>query len=354
MRHPSYQGLREDKAAKDVVLEVAQPQARVAREEGPRAVKSKRMERKTLLNPNEESQTKSVGGHEISFSHLSKIYWPKEKYTKRDLLNYYYQMAPYILPYLKDRPMSLNRFPEGITGHGFYQKDVTGKAPDWATLYAYHSEGEAQEKHFLVATDEASLLYMAGLGCIEMNPWSSRVDSPDNPDWCLLDLDPSKNDFDQVIETARVIHDILESIKVPGYCKTSGSTGLHVYIPLAAQYTYDQSKEFAHIIVEMVQRQLPKITSLERTVSKRGSKIYLDFLQNRPQATLASAYSLRPKPGATVSMPLEWDEVKKGLKMSDFTILNAFDRVKERGDIFKAVLGKGIDMSKAIQKLQAL
>ncbi|MBS1564629.1 MAG: DNA ligase D, partial [Bacteroidetes bacterium] len=192
------------------------------------------------------------------------------------------------------------------------------------------------------------------LGCIEINPWSSRKEQPDNPDWCIIDLDPGKNTFDEVIEAARTTKEVLDALGVPSYPKTSGSTGIHIYIPLGAKYSYEQSKEFARLIVKLVHAQIPGFTSIERQVSDRKGKMYLDFLQNRPQATLAAPYALRPKPGATVSMPLHWQEVKKGLKMSDFSIHNAIARVREEGDIFKGVLGKGIDMEKALRKAEKL
>jgi bifunctional non-homologous end joining protein LigD len=357
MRHPSFEGMRIDKEANDVVAEKETPVKEIVKETKLHKKKiltaSKDKDRKTLLNPSEETQVRKVHGHEIKFTNLSKIYWPESKVTKRDMLNYYYQMAPMILPYLKDRPQSLNRFPNGIKGMSFYQKDVTGKVPDWVEQYLYHSDGKEQDKHFMVATDEASVLYMATMGCIEMNPWSSTTRKPDHPDWCIIDLDPDKNHFDQVVEAAQVTKQVFDSLKVPSYCKTSGSTGLHIYVPLNAKYTYEQSKEFARVIVTMVNRELPKTTSIERMVSARKGKIYLDFLQNRPQATLASAYSLRPKPGAPVSMPLDWDEVKKGLKITDFNIFNAVDRVKETGDLFKPVLGKGIDLEKTVKQFKS-
>lgn len=361
MRHPSFEGMRIDKKAKDVIREVAKPTEVVVKKEKNlmqtkkiiRAATGKK-ERKTLLNPTDEAQERPIGGHKLKFTNLSKIYWPKEKITKRDMLNYYYQVAPYMLPYLKDRPQSLNRHPNGINGESFYQKDVTGKVPDWIETFPYHSEADNRDKNFMVCSDEASLLYMASLGCIEMNPWSSRVQTPDNPDWCIIDLDPDKNKFEQVIEAARVTKQVLDTVGIDGYCKTSGSTGLHIYIPLDAKYDYEASKEFARLIVTLVHQELPDFTSIERPTAKRRGKIYLDFLQNRPQATLAAAYSLRPKPGATVSMPLHWDEVKKGLTIQDFTIHNAMARLNEQGDIFKPVLGKGINMQKALRTLQGL
>ena len=356
MRHPSFEGMRVDKKNKDVILEKAEHTkkaiGKTADGLGKQIVKPTNQTRKTFLNPTDETQVRIINGHELKFTNLSKVFWPADKVTKRDMLNYYYQVAPYILPYLKNRPQSLNRHPNGINGESFYQKDITGKAPKWLDTFLYHSEADARDKHFLVAQDEASLLYMASLGCIEMNPWSSTVKKPDNPDWCIIDLDPDKNSFNQVIQAAQVTKEVLDDIKVPSYCKTSGSTGLHIYIPLGAKYTYEQSKEFARIIVKLVHDQIPKFTSIERATAKRGGKMYLDFLQNRPQATIAAPYSLRPKPGATVSMPLHWDEVKKGLKMKDFTIFNAIARIKETGDIFKPVLGKGIDLKKIAKRLQ--
>jgi len=256
---------------------------------------------------------------------------------------------------MKDRPQTLNRFPNGIHGPSFYQKDVTDKVPSWIEKYGYFSEGDPTQKNFLVCMDEASLLYIASLGCIEMNPWSSRTKKPDHPDWCIIDLDPDKkNTFDQVIEAARVTNKVLDAIGVDSYCKTSGSTGLHVYIPLGAKYTYEDSKEFARAVVTNVQHQLPEFTTLERKISDRKGKMYLDFLQNRPQATVAAPYSLRPKLGASVSMPLEWKEVKKGLKIKDFNIKNAIPRLRETGDLFKGVLGKAINMKKALKALESL
>ena len=359
MRHPSFRGLREDKKPDEVVLEKETPVENVVKEKSslkkeaiiPTAPKSSR---KTLLNPKEETQVKKVNGEELKFTNLSKVYWPKEKITKRELINYYYQAAPFILPYLKNRPQSLNRFPNGINGESFYQKNVTGKVPGWIETFPYHSSVDG-DKNFLVVSNEASLLYVVSLGCIEVNPWSSTVEKPDNPDWCIIDLDPDKkNTFEQVIETAQVTRKILEAAGINSYCKTSGSTGMHIYFPLGAKYSYEESKEFARIIATKVNNELPEVTSIERIVSNRNGKMYVDFLQNRPQATLAAPYSVRPKPGATVSMPLHWDEVKKGLKITDFTIKNAIDRMRAEGDIFKPVLGKGINMQAALKKLEGL
>lgn len=358
MRHPSFEGMRIDKQAKQVKEEKASSTKEIINNDmlykKKMLKRSGKKERKTLLNPKDKTQERVINGNTLKFTNLDKIYWPGEKYTKRDLLNYYYQVAPYMLPYLINRPQSLNRHPNGIKGQSFYQKDVTGKVPEWIETFPYRTEDEDKDKNFMVCSNEASLLYMASLGCIEINPWSSTVKKPDHPDWCILDLDPDKNPFDKVIETANVIKQILDAINADAYVKTSGSTGIHIYIPLGAKYTYEQSKEFARVIVKLAQQQLPDITSIERATKLRRGKIYLDFLQNRPQATLAAPYSARPKPGASVSTPLHWEEVKKGLKIKDHTIKNVPARLQEIGDIFKPVLGKGIDLNKTIKKIETV
>ena len=357
-RHPSFEGMRSDKKAKEVVRETATDtkEATETQQEAPVDNRStlvkapKRAGKLTLLNPTEETQVKKINGHDLKFSNLSKLYWPEDGYTKRDMFNYYYQVADFILPYLKDRPLSLNRYPGGIHGKSFYQKDVKGKAPEWADTFPY-STSDGEDKEFLVGGDEATLLWMASLGCIEMNPWFSRTAHPDNPDYCEIDLYPAdQTTFEQVIQAAQEVKKVLDAIDVVSYVKTSGSTGIHIYIPLGAKYSYDQSQMFARLLVSIVHDRLPDFTSLERKIKDRDGKMYLDFLQNRPGATIACAYSLRPKPGATVSMPLHWDEVKKGLKMKDFTIENAIARIKSEGDLFNGTLEEGIDMEKALEK----
>ncbi|WP_282456208.1 DNA ligase D [Chitinophaga sedimenti] len=317
MRHPSFEGMREDKKASSVGADIPISTADIVEKEKPNPARklvkgAGKASRKTLLNPSEKSQVREVSGHELSFTNLDKVYWPKEGYTKRDMLNYYYQVAPYILPYLVDRPQSLNRYPNGINGKSFYQKDVTGKVPDWVQQFPYHTS-DGEDKNFMVPQTEADLLYMANTGAIEMNPWNSTIHKPDNPDWCCLDLDPDTgNTFEQVIQTAQTVKEVLDEMGIHSFPKTSGSTGIHIYIPLAAQYDYDQCQLLGKIIATEVHARLPKFTSIERMTRNRKGKIYIDYLQNRAKATLAAAYSLRPKPGATVSMPLDWSEVKKG------------------------------------------
>ncbi len=360
-RHSSFQGMRADKDAQEIVRENASKTTKPV-DDVPTNANNKNIEivkapqekdRQTLLNPNEETQVKKINNHDLKFTNLSKIYWPEDGFTKRDMFNYYYQVAEYILPYLKDRPLSLNRFPSGIHGKSFYQKDIKGKAPDWTKTYPY-STSDGEMKEFLVGDEEDTLLWMASLGCIEMNPWFSTTQHPDNPDYCVIDLDPTEhNTFDQVIVAAQEVKKVLDAMDVKGFAKTSGSTGIHIYIPLGGKYTYDQSQMFAKLIVRIVQKRIPEYTSLERFIKNRDGKMYLDFLQNRPGATIAAPYSLRPKVGATVSMPVHWDEVKKGLKMQDFTIENSIAIIRSQGDIFQDILKDGIDMDAALRLVKS-
>ncbi|MEO8960607.1 MAG: DNA ligase D [Ginsengibacter sp.] len=378
MRHPSFKGMREDKNPADVVKEkenntekliggskVADNKKKAKKANGIKTRSKKENEklassllnpventsRKTLLNPKDKSQTRCINGHDITFNNLDKIYFPKKKVTKRDVINYYYVVAPYMLPYMKDRPQTLIRYPNGIDGKSFYQKDVTGKVPEWVKQFPFSSE-RGGKRNFFVCTNEASLLLIASMGGLEMHPWSSRTQMPDKPDWCIIDLDPSsKTTFEQVILTAQTIKKILDDIGVPAYCKTSGATGLHIYIPLGAKYTYEQSKELARMIAKIAHKEISSFTSIERIIKNRNNKLYIDFLQNRPHATLAAPYSLRPKPNATVSMPLHWEEVTKSLRMDHFTIFNAVERLQSMGDVFNGVLGKGINLEKTLNNM---
>jgi bifunctional non-homologous end joining protein LigD len=348
MRHGSFQGLREDKTARDLNNEKEADTDEV--------VESISTEQTSqgFINTTKAEQLISIDGQELKLTNLKKIYWPKEKITKGDLLNYYQQVADYIMPYMKDRPQSLNRFPNGITGESFYHKNMGGKVDKWLKTFKRVSGSDGEPKDFLICTNTASLLYMANLGCIEMNPWHSRIQTPHYPDWCVIDLDPGEISFDKVIETANMVRKVLDDLQIPSYPKTSGSTGLHIYIPLGAKYNYEQSKQLAELIANLVHEELPSFTSIIRNPQKRTDKIYIDYLQNRPIQTICAPYSVRPKPGATVSAPLHWDEVKKGLKISNFTIKNMAERLQAEGDLFEGVLGKGIDLNKLLKGLSSL
>jgi bifunctional non-homologous end joining protein LigD len=295
-----------------------------------------------------------ISGQNLKVTHLDKIFFPKEKITKGEVIEYYRKIAPFILPYLKDRPESLNRHPNGILGKNFFQKDFAYQPPNFVKTKKIFSESNDDYINFLVCENILTLIYLANLGCIEMNPWFSTIKHLEKPDYAVIDLDPEDISFEKVVEIALEVHNLLGKLKVPNFCKTSGATGMHIYIPLGAKYTYDQAKEFSHLVAVLVNRKIPNITSVERNPKKRQKKVYLDYLQNRKGQTLAAPYSLRPKPGAPVATPLEWKEVKKGLSPSQFTIKTIFPRLKKKGDIFKGIFGKGIDLKKVLNLIEKL
>ncbi len=341
MRHPIYLGLREDKNPGEVIKEKSGQNGLYIPDNG-----------NDIINNNDKEII--INSHKLKLTNLDKIYWPDEKYTKEDIIDYYRKVSDYILPYLKDRPQSLNRHPNGIYGKSFFQKDINQTPPGWVKTKKIYSGSNDKDINYMICNNEETLVYMANLGCIEINPWFSRITKLNNPDYFVIDLDPEDISFAKVIETAMVVKEVLEEAGIKSFPKTSGATGLHIYVPLNAKYEYDVAKNFAFLIGKIVNNRIPEFTSLERNPSKRKRRVYLDYLQNREGQTLAAPYSVRPKPGATVSTPLEWEEVKQGLSPADFTIINILQRLKQRGDIFKRVLGKGIDIEKSIKKLEEL
>ena len=298
---------------------------------------------------------KKVNGNEVIVSNLDKVYWPEEKYTKGDLIKYYEKISTFILPYLRGRPESLHRHPHGIDGNSFYQKDASDlNLPDWVGSKMIYSGSEKRKIKYLLCENPATLIYLANLGCIELNPWNSRKEKLEFPDYTVIDLDPHETDFKNVINVAKAAKKILDKIGVKGFVKTSGATGLHIYIPLKAEYGYDQARGFCHLINMAINRELPKITSLERSPEKRRGLVYLDYLQNIKGQTLASVYSVRPRAQAPVSAPLRWEELKTGLRPENFNIKNIFLRLNKYGDLWEGLLEENTDMSEALEKLQYL
>lgn len=357
-RHPVFLHLRDDKTINELNME------NIKRAKSPSKTKpgvAEKTSTKSQFSKKEEAVEKGTdkiytfGKVKIKMTNPDKIYFPKERITKADVADYYISMADYILPYLKGRPESLLRHPNGIEGESFFQKDAADNVPSYVGSKKIHSESNNKEINYIVCDNVATLVYLNSLGCIEMNPWHSTVKSLDKPDYLMIDIDPSeKNTFDQVIEVALTVKKILDRAGAESFCKTSGATGMHVYVPTGKKYTFEQVKDFAYLVCMLTHEELRDFTTLERSLSKRSSeRIYMDYLQNRRGQTIASVYSLRPKPGATVSTPLLWKEVKKGLTPKDFTIHNSLKRVKKMGDIFKGVLGKGIDLKNCIEKLQS-
>ena len=294
-----------------------------------------------------------VGGRKLTVTHLDKVYWPKDGYTKGDMIAYYRDVAGFMLPYLKDRPLSLHRFPGGIGGKSFYQKDVE-QAPEWATIVPIESESKGETIRFLVCQDEAALVYVANLGSIEIHPWNSRTQHLDDPDYLVIDLDPGGQSFDEVMAVARTTRSVLEAIGAESLVKTSGATGLHIYVPLGARYDYEQARTFGRLIGHVIQARHAKITTLERVPGARKGKMYVDVYQNRRGQTLAAPYSIRPRDGAPVSTPLLWEELVSGLSPGDFTIKGVRDRLDRVGDLWGGVLGPGVEIEKTLSALQAL
>lgn len=343
MRHPVFQGLRIDKETEEVNL----PEEK--------NIKKKKADKKNNAGKKKDTSSDfdiTIKKTTLHLTNQNKIYFPQDKITKGDLVNYYKEIAPVILPYLKDRPQSMNRFPNGIKGPSFYQKDVdTEKSPGWLKTEKIFSESTNEYIDYLICNDEATLVYMANLGCIEINPWNSRIGNIENPDWAVIDLDPEAIAFKEVVRTALEVKKLMDQLETECYCKTSGASGLHIFIPLGGKYDYDIVKTFAELIAQTVHSRIPFITSILRSPRKRQKKVYLDFLQNRRGQTLAAPYSARPKPGATVATPLEWKEVNDKLDPTTFTIKNTLKRLDKKGDLWKPVIGKGADINTILERM---
>jgi bifunctional non-homologous end joining protein LigD len=274
---------------------------------------------------------KAAASKTINFSNPKKVFWPEEGYTKGDLIDYYRAISRWLLPYLRNRPVVLTRFPDGIDGKSFYQKDAPEFAPDWMRTIPIWSEETQRDIRYFVCDDEESILYIANMGSIPLHIWGSRVGSLELPDWCVIDLDPKEAPFSDVIRTAQVLHRICESAGLPNYVKTTGKTGLHIMLPLGRQITYEQCRALGELLARLVLRELKDIATITRHVTRRGDKVYLDYLQNRHGQLIVAPFSVRPLPGASVSMPLMWDEVNDSLNPRDFTIKTAVDRMENLG-----------------------
>ena len=349
LRHPVFLGLRVDKSAAEVTSMDVKAPAR------PKRTATKKARPKVAAKPAAKKKTDlKVNGHVITLTNQDKVYWPGEGITKGDVIKYYNAISKYILPYLKGRPQSLRRNPNGITDKGFFHKDAGQDAPEWMQTISLFSESANKDIEYIVCNNKASLLYLNNLGCIELNPWNSKISKLDKPDYMVIDLDPSeKNSFEQIIDAALVVKAILDKAGAKAFCKTSGSRGLHIYVPLKAQYDYDEVRAFAEVVAARTQEQLPDTTTMERSLNKRKGRIYLDYLQNKKGQTLASVYSVRPKPGATVSTPLLWKEVKHGLHPSEFNIFNIGKRLDKHGDLFGMVLTEKTNLRKCMKALGA-
>jgi bifunctional non-homologous end joining protein LigD len=350
LRAPVFLGFRED-----------QDPQQVSREEPATAGKSppaKKQSKKTtdgsagVLDLKGKEAVVEVDGRTLKLTNLSKVLYPNDGFTKRDLLEYYDLVSPWLIPHLKDRPLSLKRYPNGIASKFFFQKNASEHFADWLRLEPVREGHPPKTNHYVIADDRSSLLYLVNLGCIDQNPWMSRSGSLDHPDFALFDLDPFECSFERLIEAAQIVRRILKQVGLKGYPKTTGGDGLHVYVPLEPVYTYEQVRQFAELIFRLAEQEAPKLFTEARSVGKRvKDRVYFDWMQIGYSKTIAAPYVVRAYDGAPVSTPLDWSEVKAGLHPENFTIRNAIDRFRKVGDLFLPVLDGKQRLESAIASL---
>ena len=325
LRAPSYLRLREDRAPADV---------RPERVSLPPVVKR--------------------GRRELRFSNLDKPFWPELAITKGDLIAYYRDVAEVLVPHLRGRPFTMKRYPDGWQGKFFFQKQAPSHMPEWiarTSQPASTREGEKKIIDYAVVNDDLALMWMANMGCIDLHAWSSRIDKPERPDWVMFDLDPSEGaTFEDVVEVARLVKDTLELLELESCPKTSGSRGIHVLVPVARRHSFSEAREFAAIVGSALERAHPGLVTTQWSKAKRKG-VLVDANQNRPGATNAMVYSVRPRAGAPVSTPLRWDEVKSGLDPAAFTMDAVLDRVARHGDLFAGALAGKQSLKAALKSL---
>ncbi len=287
--------------------------------------------------PVKSRETVKVQGQEVSISNLDKVFWEDEGYTKGNLINYYVQVFPYLLPHLAERPLVVTRYPSGAAGKWFYQKNAPEGTPDWVNTYPWYSSHSDRYLNFVVCDNLATMVWLANQACIELHPWMSRVGSLDRPDFVVFDLDPSEGaTFDDVRDVAEVVREVLDFLKIRFFLKTSGATGLHIVVPIMNNYTYDELRDFVRRIAEAVVSLIPEKATVVRKVKDRAGKVYVDYLQNIQGKTVCSVYSVRPRPGAPVSTPITWEELRES-QPGDFNIITVPPRLIQKGDMFAGV-----------------
>ncbi|HYC32203.1 MAG TPA: DNA ligase D, partial [Gemmatimonadales bacterium] len=288
----------------------------------------------------------------FELTNLSKVFWPEQGYTKGDLVEYYRAIAPWLLPYLRNRPLVMTRYPDGIGGKSFFQKDAPGFRPKWLRTERMWSEDTEREIDYFVADDLASLLYVINLGTIPLHLWASRAPTLEQPDWCVLDLDPKGAPFAHVVQAAQAAKRLCDRIKLPLHVKSTGSSGLHLMIPLGRQCTHEQCRSLGELLARCLVTELPETTTIVRQVSQREGKVYLDYLQNGSGKLIVSPFSVRPLPGAPVSVPLAWSEVTDALDIRSHTIKTVPERMRKLGtDPLVEVLERKPDLGAALGRL---
>lgn len=290
---------------------------------------------------NRDELVLDLDGRKVKLTHLRKTFWPERGITKGDLLRYYLRISPVLLPHLIDRAMVMKRYPNGAHEHFFFQKRAPVPRPDWIEICQIeHASGNIID--FAIVRDLPSLLWIINLGCIDLNPWYARCDDLERPDYLHFDLDPVEPaDFNKVLETAKIVHKALDTFRMPNFAKTTGSKGMHIYVPIIRGPTQKQVWTFAKKMAKALEQLHPHVITAEYRIEKRPpDRVLVDYNQNAWGRTLASVYSVRPKPLATVSAPVTWDEVRKGIRMEDFRLENMPERVRKRGDLWEALLSE--------------
>jgi bifunctional non-homologous end joining protein LigD len=344
LRAPVFLGLRTEVALEEVVRETGLIGDSLLVEEAEQPSKQE-----VLLPADKAEIALDIDEHWLKFTNLNKVFYPADGYTKRDVINFYAAVADLLVPHLQGRPLSLKRYPNGINQDYFFQKDASG-FPDW--LHREELADDEESKTRVICDDKASLLYLANLGCIDQNPYMSRLGTLEHPDFILIDLDPYHCGYDRIVEAAQLVREKLRLIGLTGYPKTTGGNGMHIYVPVEPIYSSTQTRQFAEILAGWVAAERPDLFTTPRMVSAREKgKVYFDYLQNASGKTISAPYVLRAHPGAPVATPLKWDEVVPGLKPQQFHIANVLRRFERVGDLFAGVLSKPQELGPAIEKL---
>ncbi|MGI5878985.1 MAG: non-homologous end-joining DNA ligase [Syntrophomonadaceae bacterium] len=294
--------------------------------------------------------TLEITGREVVLSNLDKVLWPENGYTKKDLIDYYVAVFPFIAPHINQRPLVFTRYPNGIDAKSFYQKNAPPNLPDWIKTFPW-AGSEGEPTNYILVNSAADLAWLANLACIEIHPWLSQIGSLDFPDFIVFDLDPSNhNSWAEIVTVANLLKQIMDQLGLRIYAKTSGSLGLHVYLPIVNHYTYSRVRDFSQAIAAIICRVVPDIATIKRSVQHRGPRIYIDYLQNGLGKTVCAPYSVRPRPTASVSTPIKWEELSS-INPVQFTIKTVPERLNRHGDLFKEVLSDRQELELAIQSL---
>jgi bifunctional non-homologous end joining protein LigD len=349
IRHSCFLGLRDDKRPEECVRErPVEPPGTDAGEEAAAVPDEASEERRPGAPGRDAAPTRP----RVTVSNPAKVFWPAEGYTKADLVQYYETVAPRLLPYLRDRPLVLTRFPDGIEGRSFYQKDAPDFVPDWIRTERIHASDAGRDIEYFVVDDVETLRFVVNLGTIPLHMWASRAGSLDRPDWLILDLDPKGAPFTDVVKVAQALRAILEDLEVPSHVKTSGATGLHILIPLGGRLDYEETRTLGRLLGILGVEAGPDISTIVRPVRARQGKVYIDYLQNAHGQTIVAPFAVRPLPGAPVSCPLLWSEVTGGLDPGRFTIRTVPGRLEQLGDPMAPVLGAGIDVAAVLARME--